>query len=151
MSSLFFDTGVALKLIVEEPLSAGVRTFVEKRRAPVLFSSLIEVEIQNALHALFFRGTITRVELSAARHLISDLEHRGLFRRVSLSLDKVAAETLRLAPLVTSETGCRTLDLMHISTAILLGVREFVSTDKRQLESAKLCGLQTIDLAANPG
>lgn len=146
MSSLYFDTGVVLKLIVEEPLSARVRSFVETRRAPVLLTKLIEIEIENTLHALFFRGTITDLELTGARRLVADLLRRRLFQRVALSLDKVAAETLRLAPTVTSKTGCRTLDLMHIATATLIGSQEFISTDRRQLEAAKLSGLLTCDL-----
>lgn len=39
-------------------------------------------------------------------------------------------------------SGCRTLDLMHIASALLLGAGGFVSTDKRQCHAAKLCGLR---------
>lgn len=37
MTGPFFDTGVALKLVIEEPLSPVVRGFVTKRRVPVPF------------------------------------------------------------------------------------------------------------------
>ena len=145
MNRPFFDTGVALKLVVEEPMSAAVRAFVAARRVPVPFSRLIEVEIENALQALFFRGAITGGQLAGARSLLGSLVRKGQFRRVELSLDKIAAETLSLAPLVTSKTGCRTLDLMHVATAKLLGAGEFVSTDKRQIAAAAVCGLQVVN------
>jgi predicted nucleic acid-binding protein len=67
---------------------------------------------------------------------------------MDLSLDRIAAEALSLASVVTPVTCCRTLDLMQVATAKLLGVREFVSTDKRQIEAAKLCGLEVINLEA---
>ncbi len=51
-----------------------------------------------------------------------------------------------LSPFVTSQTGCRTLDLMHIGAARLLGSSEFVSTDKRQLRAAEIAGLRAVDL-----
>jgi hypothetical protein len=71
--------------------------------------------------------------------------------RISLSLDLIAQETMSLAPLVTAQTGCRTLDLMHVATAKLLTASEFVSTDKRQLQAAALCGLKGVDLDVASG
>lgn len=146
MTGPYFDTGVALKLVIEEPLSPVVREFVAKQRIPVPFSRLIEVEIENALQALLFRREITGAQLAGARGLVEGLVRKGQFQRVDLSLDKIATETLSLAPIVTSKTGCRTLDLMHVATAKLLGGSEFVSTDRRQIQAAKLCGLRTINL-----
>lgn len=52
----FFDTGVALKVVVSEPLSRRVLDFVKKRRAPVPISRLIELEMETALKAMAFRG-----------------------------------------------------------------------------------------------
>lgn len=146
MSGPFFDTGVVLKLVVEEPLSAVVRTFVATRRIPVPISKLIEVEMENALQAMLFRKQITSEQLAGARTLVQELIRRGRFVRMDLSLDRIAAEALSLAGVLTPVTGCRTLDLMHVATAKLLGVREFVSTDKRQIEAAKRCGLEVINL-----
>lgn len=134
------------ELVIEEPLSPVVRGFVAKRRVPVPLSRLIEVEVENALQALLFRQKITEEQLAGARGLVARLVRKGQFQRVDLSLDKIATETLSLAPVVTAKAGCRTLDLMHVATAKLLGASEFVSTDKRQIEAAKMCGLHTISL-----
>ncbi len=146
MSACYFDTGVVLKLVIEEPLSARVRAFVHARRVPIPFSRLIEVEIENALHALLFREAITGSQLAGARSLVADLVREGRFRSLPLSLDRIATETLSLAPLVTPKTGCRTLDLMHVATAKLLMAEAFVSTDRRQINAAQMCGLHTINI-----
>jgi hypothetical protein len=146
MTGPFFDTGVALKLVIEEPLSTVARDFVVKRRTAVPVSRLVELEMENALQALAFRKAITATQLAGARRLIAALVREGRFRRIDLSLDRIAAETLSLAPVVTLKTGCRTLDLMHVATAKLLGSGEFVSTDQRQLKAAALCGMGVIQL-----
>ena len=146
----FLDTGVALKLVVAEPLSAEVLSFVTDRRVPVLISRLIELEMETALNAMAFRGLIDANQLAAAKHLILEMVKQGRFVSVALSLDKIASESLRLSPSITLKTGCRTLDLMHIATARLLGCKEFVSSDQRQLKAAKLAGLRVVDLEKNP-
>jgi predicted nucleic acid-binding protein len=141
----YFDTGVALKLVIEEPLSGRVRAFVRKRHTAVPFSLLMEVEIENALHALRYRNAITDHQLAGARSLLAEMTAEGRFLVVDLSLDRIASETLSLAPLVTVKSGCRTLDLMHVATAKLLKSDAFVSTDRRQIKAARLCGMRTIN------
>ncbi len=147
MSALFLDTGLVLKLIVEEPLSPVVRRFLEKRGVAVPFPKLIEVEVENTLQAMLFRSDILPAQLLKCRELVDGLVAEGRFMKVPLSLDVIAEEALTLSPVVTARTGCRTLDLMHVATAKLLGVQEFVSTDKRQLRAADVCGLNVLDLA----
>jgi predicted nucleic acid-binding protein len=151
MTGPFFDTRLVLKLIVEEALSPHMRRFVEKRKVAVPFSRLIELETENALQALRYRETISDGQLAQARRLVVSLVSEGRFVRISLSLDLIAQETMSLAPLVTAQTGCRTLDLMHVATAKLLTASEFVSTDKRQLQAAALCGLKGVDLDVASG
>jgi len=146
MISHYFDTGVVLKLVIEEPLSGKVLAFVRKRNLPVPFSRLLEVETENALHGLHFRKEITARQLTGARNLVSEMVRSGRLLSVELSLDRIARETLSLVPLVTVKTGCRTLDLMHVAAAKLLKADNFVSTDRRQLAAARLCGLRTLNL-----
>lgn len=143
----FFDTSVALKLVLAEPLSAKVLAFVKRRRLTIPTTRLVELEMETALNALAFRGAITSAELKSSRALIEELKVEGKFISTGISLDDIAPESLRLSPRIASKTGCRTLDLMHIASALLLGCPEFVSTDQRQLKAAKLAGLKAIDLS----
>jgi predicted nucleic acid-binding protein len=147
MSLVFLDTGLVLKLLVEESLSPVVRRFLEKRRVAVPFPKLIEVEVENTLQAMLFRADISSVQLLKCRDLVYSLIAEGRFLKIPLSLDVIAAEALTLSPVVTAQTGCRTLDLMHVATAKLLGAAKFVSTDKRQLRAAEVCGLKILDLS----
>jgi predicted nucleic acid-binding protein len=108
-------------------------------------SRLTELEVENALQALCFRKQISAAQLAAARDLVAALHEEGRFRRLAVPLDRVAVDALDLAPVVTRRTGCRTLDLIHVATAKLLGSVEFVTTDQRQSEAARACGLDAVD------
>lgn len=143
----FFDTGVALKLIVAEPLSRRVLAYVTRRRLILPTTRLLELEMETALNALAFRGAITPSELKSSKALSAEMISQGKFGPTGLLMDEIVAESLRLSPHIASKTGCRTLDLMHIASALMLGCKEFVSTDQRQLRAAKLAGLKAIDLS----
>lgn len=148
MTQPYLDTSLVVKLIVAEPLSGRVQSFVQQRRLAVPYTKLIEIETLNTLHAKFFRGEMTRRQLRACEELIADFLGEGRFIRPALSMDDVFEEALRSLPAITGGTGCRTLDLMHVASAKLLGLREFASTDKRQLRAAKAARLTPLDLNA---
>lgn len=143
----FFDTGVALKLVLAEAVSPTVLAYVKRRRLSIPTTRLVELEMETALNALAFRGAITAAELKASRALIARMTVQGKFVPTGIPMDDIVLESLRLSPQIALKTGCRTLDLMHIASALLLGCPEFVSTDQRQLKAAKLAGLKTIDLS----
>jgi hypothetical protein len=44
----------------------------------------------------------------------------------------------------TRALGCRTLDVLHVATAVELGLRVFVTFDRRQRQLAKSCGLRPV-------
>jgi predicted nucleic acid-binding protein len=61
-------------------------------------------------------------------------------------MEEVLLESLEVMPKVTARTGCRTLDLLHVVSAITLGYDEFVTADKRQAEAARLLELKVSEL-----
>jgi predicted nucleic acid-binding protein len=44
----------------------------------------------------------------------------------------------------TPALGCRTLDVLHVATAVELGLRHFVTFDTRQRQLARAAGLKPI-------
>lgn len=143
MKPLYLDTGLILKLLVQEPLSPVIRDFIAKRRVPVWFPTIVSVEAENSLQAMRFRKQLTAVQLTSVQNQIAKMHADGKFVVPPLSLDDIGEEMLALAPSITARTGCRTLDLLHIAAARLLQAPIFVSTDKRQLAAARLAGLKT--------
>ena len=138
----YLDTGLVLKLVVAEPLSPRVTAWLACRQAPVPYPRLVEVELENTLHAKRFRREFSSPQLQAALGLVRDLLRERKFFRPDLSLEKVVLEALEAVPRITATTGCRTLDLLHVISAKMLGCAEFLTADKRQAEAARVYGLK---------
>lgn len=144
MSEPYLDTGLVLKLVVDEPLSHSVLTWLQSRNAPVPYTRLVEMEVENTLCAKLFRKEFTAQDFKKAHGLVQDLLMEGMFFRPKLSLDDVFLESLEAMSVATVKTGCRTLDLLHVVSASLLGCSEFVTSDKRQAAAAKIHGLKVV-------
>src|SRR5881397_296463 len=92
----YYDTGVLLKLVIQEPESPAVITFVQTRAAPLPLHPLLEYEAKNALRAKRFRKEITARELRESLREIEEYIRLGRFERITLDLLKAldAAEGL---------------------------------------------------------
>jgi predicted nucleic acid-binding protein len=142
MSGPYLDTGLVLKLVIDEPLSATIAGWLAHKGAPVPYTRLVEVELENTLHAKLFRKEITARQLKDAQSFVRNLLMEGNFFRPDLSLETVLLEALEAMPKTTIITGCRTLDLLHVMSGKILGCSEFLTSDKRQAETARTYGLK---------
>jgi len=138
----YYDTGVLVKLWVREALSDEVADFVTRRGRAVPFTALHEIETKNALRLKIFRREMNAATLGDAMTMIDeDRTLRRLFAAAP-SWTEVFMRAERLSADVTQKTGCRTLDLLHVAAAMVLGCDEFISLDRRQLKAAKAAGLR---------
>lgn len=144
MKQPYLDTGLVLKLVVDEPLSGAVLAWLQSRNVPIPYTRLVEMEVENTLCAKLFRKEFTAQDFKKARGLVQDLLTDGMFFRPKLSLDEVFLESLEVMSVATVKTGCRSLDLLHVVSASMLGCSEFVTSDKRQAAAAKTYGLKVI-------
>lgn len=66
----------------------------------------------------------------------------GLLRCPDLDWPAIWRSCRELSDRFALATGCRTLDALHVATALILGVRVFVTFDVRQRELAREAGLK---------
>lgn len=127
MSALYLDSSAFVKLAVEEPETAALRGFLAKRRQRRVSSALLRTE---ALRAVRHLGAEA---LATVREGLRRVDLVGIDDR---TLD--AAGTLEPRVL-------RTLDAIHIATAMALGddLEAIVTYDDRMVEAARLLGLST--------
>jgi predicted nucleic acid-binding protein len=129
VSALYLDGSAFVKLAVEEPETAILRSFVADRKGSRRVSSaLLRTESLRAVHHLGAEA------LATVREGLRRIDLVGIDDRI---LD--AAGTL--APRVL-----RTLDAIHVATAIAVGddLEAIVTYDERMVEAAKLLGLSTV-------
>ncbi|MFS8479854.1 MAG: type II toxin-antitoxin system VapC family toxin [Micromonosporaceae bacterium] len=122
----YLDSSAIVKLVVAEPESQALRTYLRRRR-PLVSSALARTEV---LRALLPAGEIA---LSRSREALRRLDLVRISDRV---LD--AAGVLEPAQV-------RSLDAIHLATAQLLGddLGEVITYDDRMAEAALSLGLKT--------
>lgn len=142
----YYDTGVFLKLYVQEEHSALVQSHVTAADAAVPVSAFQELEVENALHLKLFRSEIDGQQLQAVRDKVAQhFASRCLVRR-PVHWAEAFAEARRLSGTVTAKSGCRTLDVLHVAIGKLWGCTEFVTMDDRQIAAVRAAGLKVVDV-----
>ena len=144
--SLYYDSGVLVKLYVREDLSDDVTGFVVRQGKSVAVNRLHELEIRNALRLKRFRDEISDGQLAASLGMIAaDFAARRLIRH-EVDWRAIHDEAERLSAAVSAKVGVRTIDLIHIAAALNQMATGLVSLDRRQRAAASVAGLQVVEL-----
>ena len=145
--TVYVDTGILLKSYVLERDSAKAVSVLEAVGDPLIFSHLHAVEIPNAIRLKRFRKEITKAEeASAIRAFQSDIDE-GRLTRPEYDLADTYIRAERLSSKYSGELGTRSLDLLHVATALECGCTGFASFDERQKKAAAQAGLKVISSA----
>ena len=145
----YYDTGVLLKLYTAELESPAVEAFVRGRREAIGLTGLHRAECVAALRLKQFRRECTMLEATRALDLQSEDLRNGVLQLVAMGWDAAWDRCFSLAGLHASKTGCRTLDTLHVASALVLQASAFVTTDKRQTDLAQRAGLKVLDPTAS--
>jgi len=136
---IYLDTGCLVKLYYPEPDSASEAASVFGK--VIIFSSLHELELTNALSLKVFQGRATLEQAAAVKSLIiADLK-AGSLKRMNPDWEVTASLAVDISARHTPEVGCRSLDILHCAQAKLAKTEAFLTTDGRQLAVAKAMGL----------
>lgn len=120
----------------------------ERMAEPLHFTSLLEfeflqsIELQVWLHARDKTKGYTRRE---ADGMTADWQAdvaTGVNRPTPFDMDAVLRLSSDLSRRLTARAGHRTLDILHVATAVHLGARKFLSFDTRQQSLARAAGLE---------
>lgn len=136
---LYLDTSALVKLYVLEPESAALSAFVRRHSPPLPYSSLHELELTHALERRRAGGDLTASESNRiAAALEKDLKD-GLLARPA---DDWPGTFARAIHLLKQHRGLRSLDSLHIGSALESGSASFVTYHQRQGRAAAAEGLK---------
>ena len=138
----YADTGFVVTLYKLEITSERAAALMAKQTQSVRMSQLGEIEFTNALQLAVFRKDLTPREAMLKKRLFQEDVANGIFTIVPVPAATLFAKTAELAHRHSARLGTRSLDLMHIAAALLLGAETFFSFDERQLKAAKAEGLK---------
>lgn len=138
--SLYLETSCLLKLVLNEPDSAGVETALEGE-TDLIVSALAQLEAKSVLLAMQRGGELSKREHATAVRALDQLVTRPPFRPVGLPDD---ACELAIRQLETSKPYCRTLDRLHLAAAEGLGLQRVMTNDRAQAAAARAVGLEVL-------
>ena len=111
------------------------------RLAWTLFGKL---EFNNAARALVFAGKLNQRHLHAMNLRVREDLRGGILAERALPAYRHYEMSEVISSDHTVRLGARTLDLLHVAAARVLGARDFLTFDVRQRQLATLCGLQVL-------
>ena len=138
----YADTGFLCSLYAPDAHSVRAITAMKRQSAPLVFTWIHQLEFRNALRLRVFRGEISPRQRDASLNLLlSDLAG-GLLAHVQPPLAEVMTESERLSASHSERLGTRSLDILHVAAALVLGSGVFITFDNRQAKLAKAAGIK---------
>ncbi len=128
---LYLDTSALLKLYVLEEGSESVHAVVRGQANPLPVWEIQEMEFTNGLWLKVFRREISKSQAETQLKLFQRRKKSGIYFYPEIHRSSLMATFERLSRR-TPETGCRTMDILHVACALEVGATTFVSFDDRQ-------------------
>ena len=140
----YLDTSSLVALYFPEEKTEPLIAHLHRRPLPLAFTWLHEMEFTNGLQLKHFRKEATTTAVAATLAALRADVESGVLHRAQPSWPTVFATTLRLSTTHSRTLGTRTLDLLHIATALTLQATEFITGDDRQAKAAAKEGLKVV-------
>lgn len=143
------DTSFLCSIYRRQEHSARAHAHRRAMSEPLHYSQLLEFEFLQAIELqvfLFAQDRKRGYSRREAELMLVDWEQDVAAGHVSLvpcDTDEVVRYALKLSRAHTAGGGHRSLDLLHLATAVHLGAKEFLSFDDRQVKLARKLGLGT--------
>ena len=126
---IYLDASALVKLVIEEPETSQLRTAVSGR-ADIVSSLISRVELARALQRVTAAGRVSSRQLQVLRERAEQAFAR-------LGLLPIDDQVVRLAQSV-EPTSLRSLDAIHLATALSIGTVEAVITYDNRLAKASV-------------
>ena len=138
--SSYADTSFLISLYTLDANSVAAATRMKKAKLPFLLTSLGELELTNAFELRVFRGELEAPHVETARSEFRRDVDDGIFLLRAVP-DGVYERARRIARERSARFGTRTLDILHVATALVFGSIVFYTFDKNQQRLAAAEGL----------
>lgn len=137
----YCDTSFLVSLYVPDANSEAAAAAVRRGSAVLLLTLLGELELVNALQLRLFRQELTAGEAHAAYAALQSDIAAGVYSLQPVTSGMLEAAK-RLSLKRTAGIGSRSLDVLHVAAAVVLGAEVLFSFDHSQRRLAKAAGLR---------
>jgi len=138
--SIYADSSFFVSLYVSD-----IHTPKVERRmlaAPILWLTPLHLaEFAHAIEQQVWRGSASRSEADRTMQVFKDDRLQGVWREIAMP-ERVFEVCEQLARQYAARLGTRTLDSLHVASALELRADEFWTFDERQKKLAAYTGLR---------
>jgi predicted nucleic acid-binding protein len=138
---VYADTSFLFSLFVPDANSSAAAAVMKRVRPPLLATEFAEFEFSNALNWRIFQKELRASEEQAVLLSLSKDVRDGLIRIVPISA-ATFAHARRIARTQTRLLDTRSLDVLHVASALALRAGSFCTFDKNQARLAGALGLR---------
>jgi len=142
--SIYVDPSALLKLYLKEPESRAMAAWRKKIGDPLLVTHHGRVELTNGIGLAAYRGIITDKVHDAAIAALDDDFAQGRYRQGDVLWRATLKRAGELSRKHTRSIGCRSLDILHVASALELEFKHFATFDIRQQQLARAASLKII-------
>jgi predicted nucleic acid-binding protein len=142
--AVYVDPSALLKLYLKEPESRAMAAWRAKHAAPLPVTHHGRVELVNGIGLALSRGFIGEPTFDAALAAMDDDFLLGRYIQADILWRATLRRAGEFSRIHTRKLGCRTLDVLHVASAVELNLKYFVTFDQRQQQLATAVGLKLI-------
>ena len=143
---VYANTSFLGSFFVPDANSPAALTVVQSLTVSIAFTALHRLELRDALALAVFQGRMSNYQAQAVWQDVDCDLRSGLFLATPLKWYPILRKAALLSTQYTITTGCRSLDVLHVATALKMGTSKFLSFDLRQRSLATVLGLDVIPL-----
>jgi hypothetical protein len=140
---IYVDPSALRCLYVHDHRSRAFCAWRARLGGSISITSHGRAELGNSIMLAVFRKDIDRNSGDAALNDVDDDLATGRLRLVDIPWRRTLQRTAHLSQVHTPKLGTRTLDVLHVASALELECRILVTYDARQAMLAKAVGLRT--------
>jgi predicted nucleic acid-binding protein len=142
--SIYVDPSALLRLYLQQPDSAAMNAWRAKMKGALPITHHGRVEVINGICLAAHRREITADALTDTLASFDEDFADGLYRQADLLWRATLNRAADLSRTYTHKLSTRSLDVLHVASALELELRVFVTYDARQEELVRAVGLKMV-------
>jgi predicted nucleic acid-binding protein len=141
---VYVDTSVLVTLYIKETYSRKASDWIRANNEAIPKTIFHELEFTNAIQLKLFRKEISDKQARTVLHRFNGHEKEGIFFAPPINWPTVFGNCIDLLSQYTHSTGSRSLDIIHVASALAMGADQFFTFDAKQSRLASSAGLSIV-------
>ena len=141
---VYVDTSVLVKLYIKEAYSRKASDWIKANNEAISKTIFHELEFTNAIQLKLFRKEMSEKQADLILGRFNEHEKQGIFYTPPINWPDVFNHSLELSNSHTKSVGSRSLDIIHVASALSMGADRFFTFDTQQSQLALAAGIQIV-------